>query len=156
MLKRVLKEKVNTYMLFTKFRLSVLVILSAISGYLFVGGSNFLELIYLFVGGFLVTAASNGSNQILEREVDALMKRTEKRPLPRGTISLKEAYTIVVISLILGLFILYAINLYSLLLGLLAYVIYVFLYTPMKSRSSWAVFIGAIPGAIPPMLGAIA
>ena len=75
--KRVLKEKINTYMLFTKFRLSVLVILSAVSGYLFVGGSNLLELTYLFIGGFLVTAASNGSNQIWEREVDALMKRTK-------------------------------------------------------------------------------
>ena len=156
MLKSVLKEKVSTYMLFTKFRLSVLVVLSAVSGYLFVGGSDFLELIYLFIGGFLVTAASNGSNQIWEREVDALMKRTKKRPLPRGTLSLKEAYTIVLISLLFGLVILYSINLYSLLLGLLSYVIYVFLYTPMKSRSSWAVFIGAIPGAIPPMLGAIA
>ncbi|MEJ6776321.1 MAG: heme o synthase [Crocinitomicaceae bacterium] len=150
------KGKMKNYMVFTKFRLSALVIVSALSGYLFVGGSDWSELTYLLVGGLLITAASNGSNQIWERELDRLMKRTENRPLPQGSMSIIEAYTVVVFSLITGTALLLLINLPSALLGLLAYVLYVFAYTPMKRISPWAVFVGAIPGAIPPMLGAIA
>lgn len=149
-------SKVKSYMSFTKFRLSALVIISALSGYLFVGGSDSLELTYLLVGGLLVTAASNGSNQIWEREYDILMKRTANRPLPTGEMSIKEAYAVVIVCLIAGTAMLYMINLYSALLGLLAYISYVFMYTPMKRKSPWAVFVGAIPGAIPPFLGAIA
>ncbi|MGB0915135.1 MAG: heme o synthase [Crocinitomicaceae bacterium] len=150
------KGKMKAYMVFTKFRLSALVIVSALSGYLFVGGTDMLELTYLLVGGLLVTAASNGSNQIWERELDILMKRTEKRPLPQGQMSVTEAYIVVAFCLIVGSVLLYLINIPSALLGLLAYVLYVFVYTPMKRVSPWAVFVGAIPGAIPPMLGAIA
>ncbi|MDG1146773.1 MAG: heme o synthase [Crocinitomicaceae bacterium] len=150
------KGKVKTYMVFTKFRLSALVIISALSGYLFVGGNDGLELTFLLVGGLFITAASNGANQIWERELDILMKRTEKRPLPQGEMSVNEAYIVVTVSLIVGAVLLYLINLPSVLLGLLAFVLYVFAYTPMKRISPWAVFVGAIPGAIPPMLGAIA
>lgn len=150
------KDKIKTYMVFTKFRLSALVIVSALSGYLFVGGSDWLELTYLLIGGLLVTAASNGSNQIWERDLDILMKRTEKRPLPQGHMSLTEAYAVVIFSLVVGTTLLYLINIPSAILGVLAYVLYVFVYTPMKRVSPWAVFVGAIPGAIPPMLGAIA
>jgi heme o synthase len=149
-------KKVKMYMDFTKFRLSALVIISALSGYLFVGGTDGLEITWLLVGGFLVTAASNGSNQIWERELDILMKRTEKRPLPMGTMGVNEALITVAICLLPGLWMLYQLNLESMLLGLAAYVSYVFIYTPMKRVSSWAVFVGAFPGAIPPMLGAVA
>lgn len=143
-------------MVFTKFRLSALVIVSALSGYLFVGGNNGLVITYLLVGGLLVTAASNGSNQIWERDLDKLMKRTEKRPIPQGKMSVNEGIVIVAICLIAGTALLYMINLYSALLGLLAYISYVFIYTPLKRVTPWAVLVGAIPGAIPPMLGAIA
>lgn len=149
-------SRLKTYMVFTKFRLSALVVISALSGYLFVGGNDWLELILLLVGGLLVTAASNGSNQIWEREFDILMKRTAKRPLPTGEMTVKEAYAVVIFCLVVGTTMLYIINLYSAILGLLAYISYVFMYTPMKRKSPWAVFVGAIPGAIPPMLGAIA
>lgn len=149
-------KKVKMYMDFTKFRLSALVIISALSGYLFVGGTDGLEITWLLVGGFLVTAASNGSNQIWERELDILMKRTEKRPLPMGTMGVNEALITVAVCLLPGLWMLYQLNLESMLLGLAAYVSYVFIYTPMKRISSWAVFVGAFPGAIPPMLGAVA
>jgi heme o synthase len=141
---------------FTKFRLSALVVISALSGYLFVGGSDGLEITWMMVGGFLVTAASNGSNQIWERELDRLMSRTGKRPLPMGTMSVNEGVIAVAVCLIAGLVMLYQLNLASMLLGLAAYVSYVFIYTPMKRVSPWAVFVGAFPGAIPPMLGAIA
>jgi protoheme IX farnesyltransferase len=144
------------YLVFTKFRLSFLVILSALSGYLFAGGSNLLEIFYLMVGGTLVTAASNGANQIWEKDLDIIMKRTQNRPLPRGWMSLREAYLVCAFSLVVGSILLYLINWQSAALGLLAFVSYVFVYTPLKRVSPWAVFVGAFPGAIPPFLGAIA
>jgi protoheme IX farnesyltransferase len=144
------------YLIFTKFRLSFLVILSALSGYLFAGGTDLLEIFYLLLGGTLVTAASNGANQIWERDLDSLMKRTENRPIPRGWMSLKEAYLICIFSLIIGTILLLLINWQSAALGFLAFITYVFIYTPMKRVSPWAVLVGAFPGAIPPFLGAIA
>lgn len=149
-------KKIKAYLVFTKFRLASSVILSALAGYLFADGTNGLHIFFLLVGGLLVTAASNGSNQIWERDLDKLMKRTERRPIPMGLMTVKEAYLVVIISLTIGTYLLYLINVSSALLGLLAYVSYVFMYTPMKRISPWAVFVGAIPGAIPPMLGAIA
>ena len=152
-------EKPSTlkiYLVFTKFRLSFLVILSALSGYLFAGGKDWVEITYLMLGGTLVTAASNGANQIWEKDIDKLMKRTANRPLPMAWISVKEALLICILSLLLGTYLLYLINLKSALLGLGAFVLYVFAYTPLKQITPWAVFVGAIPGAVPPLLGAIA
>lgn len=154
--KAVQPGKFKTYLIFTKFRLSSLVILSAIAGYLFAGGSDITELILLTFGGIFVTGASNGANQIWEQHLDKLMNRTNRRPLPQGWLTNKEAYSVVIVSLIIGTAMLFAINLSSALLGLFAFVSYVFIYTPMKQVSSWAVLIGAFPGAIPPFLGAIA
>jgi protoheme IX farnesyltransferase len=108
------------------------------------------------VGGTLVTAASNGANQIWEKDLDIIMKRTQNRPLPRGWMSLNEAYLVCAFSLVVGSILLYLINWQSAALGLLAFFSYVFVYTPMKRVSPWAVFVGAFPGAIPPFLGAIA
>lgn len=149
-------SKFRAYLVFTKFRLASLVVLSALSGYLFAGGNDGLEIFYLLVGGMLVTAASNGSNQIYEKDLDKLMKRTENRPIPKGLMSLSESYLIVIVCLIVGLAMLYQLNLYSALLGLAAFVSYVFMYTPLKRVTPWAVLVGAFPGAIPPMLGAVA
>jgi len=148
--------KLKSYLIFTKFRLSSLVILSALSGYLFAGGTDGLTITYLMIGGLLVTAASNGANQIWERDLDKLMKRTEKRPIPMDQMSLTEAYVVVISCLVIGSGLLFLINLYSALLGLAAFISYVFIYTPLKRVTPWAVFVGAFPGAIPPMLGAIA
>ncbi len=150
------KDKLRSYLVFTKFRLSALVVISALSGYLFVGGNDGHIIYLLMVGGSLVTAASNGSNQIWEREIDLLMKRTEVRPLPQKRMSLTEAYIIVVVCLLVGTYMLYQINFKSALLGFCAYIAYVFIYTPMKRVSPWAVFVGAFPGAVPPLLGAVA
>lgn len=151
-----MSSKIKQYASFTKFRLSFLVVVSALSGYLFNHGSDSYQIFLLMVGGMLVTAASNGSNQIWEKEFDSLMKRTANRPLPTKEMSLNEAYFVVIFCLILGLSMLALLNFPSFALGLLAYILYVFIYTPMKRKSSWAVFIGAFPGAIPPMLGAVA
>ena len=146
----------KNFLLFTKFRLSFLVVLSALSGYLFAGGKDIQIIVFLLLGGAFVTAASNGANQILEKDLDKLMNRTSNRPIPTGKLSIKSAYIIVVCLLIIGTILLYLINLKSALLGFAGFVSYVFLYTPLKTRTPWAVFVGAFPGAIPPLLGAIA
>lgn len=146
----------KSYMQFTKFRLSFLVIISALSGYLFVGGADPLVLLKLSFGGFLVTAASNGINQLLEIMQDSLMKRTQNRPLVTQTIKTKTGLFVSLICLILGSLLLFSINIPSFLLGIGAFVSYSFIYTPLKGKTPWAVFVGAFPGAIPPMLGAIA
>ena len=153
---RTFGQTIKTYLVFTKFRLSSLVILSALSGYLFADGNNLVEITELLIGGLLVTAASNGSNQIWERQLDLLMKRTSQRPLPQGQMSVKEGLLIVGLCLVTGTLLLLDINLASGLLGLTAFVSYVFIYTPLKRITPWAVFVGAFPGAIPPMLGAVA
>lgn len=149
-------NKFKTYIVFTKFRLSFLVVLSALSGYLFADGTDLVVIAKLLIGGMLVTAASNGSNQIWERHLDKLMQRTHRRPIPMGHMSVREGIIVVSFCLIVGTYLLYLINLYSALLGLAAFVTYVFVYTPLKRVTPWAVFVGAFPGAIPPMLGAIA
>tara|TARA_B100001287_G_scaffold197138_1_gene166785 strand:- start:6420 stop:7322 length:903 start_codon:yes stop_codon:yes gene_type:complete len=152
-IKQTLYQKI---LVFTKFRLSFLVVLSALTGYLFAGGSDYVEITYLMLGGSFVTAASNGANQIWERDIDKLMARTKNRPLALGIMSLNFAYFIVIVLLIIGSILLYKINLKCMILGFSAFVSYVFIYTPMKSKSAWAVLVGAFPGAIPPFLGAIA
>lgn len=149
-------SKSKAYLSFTKFRLSFLVVVSALSGYLFAGGHDGLQICYLLVGGMLVTAASNGSNQIWERDLDKLMKRTQSRPLPQNNMSIRESYIVVILCLSLGVALLWQLNVSTALLGLLSYVLYVFIYTPLKQITPWAVFVGAIPGAMPPMLGVIA
>jgi protoheme IX farnesyltransferase len=143
-------------MLFTKLRLSFLVILSAAAGYLFAGGELDLDLLYLVLGGIFVTGASNGMNQILERNLDAMMARTKNRPLPSGRMKLPEAYGIVIGLILVGSALMYMINLKAFLWSFISFLIYSFVYTPLKLKTSWAVFIGAIAGAFPPFIGAIA
>lgn len=148
--------KIRDIAMLMKLRLAFLVVLSAVSGWFFANGSFDFNFIYLVLGGFLITGASNGFNQIIERDIDAKMKRTANRPLPTGRMSVKTAYIISTISAVLGLIFLFQLNFYAGILGFLALFMYVFLYTPLKRLSPWAVFVGAFPGAIPPMLGAVA
>lgn len=149
-------SKVKDYVMLLKLRLSFLVVLSAVSGYFFAGGSFGINFIYLVIGGFSITGASNGFNQIIERDIDKKMPRTSNRPLATGRMSVTEALISSFAFAIIGLVLLYQINFYSAVLGLLSLFMYVFLYTPLKRISPWAVFVGAFPGAIPPMLGAVA
>lgn len=146
-------NKIKAYISFTKFRLSMLVILSALSGYLFAEGNDPFEIVYLMAGGLLVTAASNGSNQIWERELDKLMKRTSGRPIPQGVMSVTEGFIIVAFCLITGLILLSFLNFQSVVLGFSAYASYVFLYTPLKRVTPWAVFVGAFQEQFLPCLG---
>lgn len=149
-------NKLKAYLVFTKFRLAFTVLISAVLGYIFNEGHSWIDGTLLFFGGALVTCAANGSNQIWEREVDALMNRTNKRPLVTGEMSVREAYLVVIFSLVLGTVLLGMINYLCAILGVISYISYVFIYTPMKLKTPWAVFVGAFPGALPPMIGAIA
>ena len=143
-----------------KLRLSSLVVVSSVLGYLLaINGNSFssFALVILIIGGVLVTGASNGFNQIIERDTDALMVRTKDRPMPNNRLSVLEAILICSIMGALGIFLLYFfLNPLSGILATLALFSYVALYTPLKKISPWAVFVGAFPGAIPPMLGWVA
>ena len=107
-------------------------------------------------GGFFLVGASNGFNQIIEKERDALMDRTKNRPIPLGKISLKSAFFICLIMIVSGIALLYLINFRTAFFGLISALIYIFIYTPLKTRTPLCVFFGAIPGAIPFMLGWVA
>jgi protoheme IX farnesyltransferase len=143
-----------------KFRLASLVVFSAVLGYVLatgVSGIDWTTLTALIIGGFLVTGGSNGLNQYIERESDKLMTRTQDRPLPTGRLEPITALIFSSLVGILGLAILwYFTNVNAFILGLAALVSYAFIYTPMKKKSPWAVFVGAFPGAVPPMLGWVA
>lgn len=151
-------SKFSDYLLFMKLRLSTLVVMSAAICFLLASDQpDFGKLCFLILGGFLVTASSNGFNQIIERHLDKLMARTANRPLPTERMSINEAYVLALLTGVSGILILwYFMNPLSGLLGMLALFLYVVVYTPLKQKTPFAVFVGAFPGAIPPMLGWIA
>lgn len=149
--------RLKSYAELMKLRLSSLVVLSAILGYLLGPGAIIpFQVLLLCLGGFLITGASNAFNQIWERDLDKLMIRTQNRPLPLGKITVFESVLVGVLLGITGVFILWLINDTCAVLGILALVLYVAVYTPLKTITPLAVFVGAIPGSIPPMLGFIA
>lgn len=143
-----------------KLRLASLVVVSAVLGYgmgVPIGGFSIVNALLLTVGGLLVTGASNALNQVIEVEQDSLMSRTAERPLVRRSMSMTEATVAALLAGAVGTFILWdTFGPLTGILGLLSLFMYVALYTPMKRFSSWAVFVGAFPGAFPPMLGYVA
>ncbi len=153
----VLSAKIKDYAAFAKLRLASLVVFSALCGYLMAADKvNWGELVLLLLGGFLVTGSSNGFNQVIEREPDALMKRTQNRPLPQNRMTVSEALVVASIMGLAGIIMLYLINPLSALLGIIALVLYTAVYTPLKKETPFSVFVGAFPGAVPPMLGYVA
>jgi len=141
----------------TKFRLSVSVVFSSLAGYLLAAETvQFNTLLMLAVGGYFMVGASNVFNQIVERDPDKLMKRTKNRPLPAGRMSVTTAMIIGVLLTIFGLAILYTINPKTAMFGAISIFLYISVYTPLKPITPLAVFAGAIPGAIPFMLGWVA
>ena len=143
------------YALLGKPRLSTLVVISAV--FCFVLGSNELDaekVWWLVAGGFLVTMSSNAFNQIIERDLDKLMDRTRNRPLPDGRLSVVQATVFAVLTGLFGTLILwFKMNPLSGVLGFSALLLYSLVYTPLKRKTPFAVFVGAFPGAMPPMLG---
>lgn len=154
-----LAARFQSYYQLTKFRLSFLVAFSAGMGYMLAvnGVINWLAFFVFYLSAFLVTVSSNIINQIIEIDTDALMDRTKNRPLPTGRLSISEAAVLAFIAGFVGLSLLVVFfNITAALLALISLLLYGFLYTPMKVKSPVAVFIGAIPGAMPPMIGWIA
>jgi len=157
-MKAIKNSKVRDYAQFIKMRLASLVVFSAAIG--FVIGSHTVDwkkMLLLVLGGFLVTGSSNGFNQIIEKNLDKLMHRTYLRPLPQERMSTSESYILAIIMGITGISILWIfMNPLSGILGLVALILYTAVYTPLKRFTPFAVFVGAFPGAIPPMLGYVA
>lgn len=140
-----------------KHRLSLSVVFSSVASYLIAFEVfSLYTLLLLILGGFFVVGASNGFNQIIERNRDALMERTLNRPLPTGALSVKQALIVCIILSFLGLTMLYIINFRTAFFGFISMIIYLALYTPLKPITPLSVFFGAIPGAIPFMLGWVA
>jgi protoheme IX farnesyltransferase len=141
----------------TKLRLSVSVVFSSVAGYLLGAAEvDFMILLLLCIGGYCMVGASNVYNQIMERDLDSLMDRTKNRPIPAGRMSIAAALSIAVILTIVGITVLYSINPQTAMFGAISIFIYVFLYTPLKTKTPLSVFVGAFPGAIPFMLGWVA
>ncbi len=141
----------------TKLRLSVSVVFSSVAGYLLGAAEvDFMILLLLCIGGYCMVGASNVYNQIMERDLDTLMDRTKNRPIPAGRMSIAAALSIAVILTIVGISVLYSINPQTAMFGAISIFIYVFLYTPLKTKTPLSVFVGAFPGAIPFMLGWVA
>jgi protoheme IX farnesyltransferase len=152
-------SRLKDYGLLIKFRLSSLVVFSAAMGFLLAsqGSVNWSRFFLLIIGGFFVTGSSNGFNQIIERNLDKLMDRTSGRPLPDKRISVNEALIVSCLLGISGIYILWQyMNPLSGFLGLFALLSYTLAYTPLKRITPFSVFVGAIPGAIPAMLGYVA
>ncbi len=156
-LSRFLKQKLNDYKLLVKFRLSLLVVFSAFITFL-IGSSviSFQALLILSLGGFMVTGAANALNQVFEKDYDKLMKRTSNRPVAAGRMEVAEAVLLSGLMSVSGLLLLATFNAETAFLGALSLLSYAFIYTPMKRVSPVAVWIGAIPGALPMAIGWVA
>ena len=141
----------------TKMRLALSVVFSSLAGYLLgVETVDFKTLILLAFGGYFMVGASNAFNQIIEKDLDALMDRTKNRPISAGRMSVTTAFIIACIFTLLGIIILYTINKQTAMFGAISLFLYTCVYTPLKTKTPLAVFVGAIPGAIPFMLGWVA
>jgi protoheme IX farnesyltransferase len=144
----------------TKARLAVSVVFSSIAGFM-LGISNihsldWMILLKLTIGGYCMVGASNAFNQVIEKELDALMDRTRNRPVPSKRMTPNAALTIAFLLTIIGIVLLYTINEKTAMFGAISIFIYTCVYTPLKTITPLAVFVGAFPGAIPFMLGWVA
>ena len=149
--------KVKDYMMLIKFSLSFMVVFSAVISYLLapkVVEYDWLQIILLFIGGMLVTGSANAVNQVVEKDTDALMMRTSKRPVAAGRMQPAEGWAFAIVTVAAGVFILgYFFNWLSAGLALFSWFVYAYLYTPLKKVSSVSVLLGAVPGALPCLIG---
>ena len=141
-----------------KLRLTFLVVFSASISFLIGtdGDIHWINWIKLIIGGFLVTSAANGFNEIIEKDLDKLMARTADRPLPSGRMNNGQALVLSLLMGISGTYLLGSLNLLTGILSVFSILFYAFIYTPLKQKSPIAVFVGAIPGALPPLIGYVA
>ena len=161
-----MKEFISDFSKLIKFRLTFLVVFSASVTFLIgskiqidrgiAEGINWGNWLILIVGGFLVTGAANCFNEIIEKDLDKLMNRTKDRPMPSGRMTTGQGLVLGLIMGILGTWLLGKLNLETGLISVFSILLYAFAYTPLKQKSPIAVFVGAIPGALPPLIGYIA
>ena len=141
----------------TKARLAVSVVFSSVAGY-FLGAYqiDLVSLLLLAFGGYCMVGASNAYNQVIEKDLDALMNRTKNRPIPAGRMSVNKAMGIAITLTALGIVALYMLSPKTAMFGAISIFLYTSVYTPLKTITPLAVFVGAFPGAIPFMLGWVA
>lgn len=155
-----MREFISDFKKLIKLRLTMLVVFSASICFLIAQqnqeGIQWKQWIILIIGGFLVTSAANGFNEIIEKDLDKLMSRTADRPLPSGNMSTGQALVLSLLMAIFGTYLLGSINLTTGLLSVFSILFYAFIYTPLKRVGTIAVFMGAIPGALPPLIGYVA
>jgi len=152
-------SKVKDYFQLIKFTLSFMVVFSCVTCYLLAPNVTFdlLSVLVLFTAGMLIAGSANAINQAVEKDTDALMKRTANRPVASGRMNENEAFTFAVITGFSGVFIMWQwFNLSSALIGLFSLFLYAFIYTPLKKVNSIAVLVGAFPGALPCLIGWVA
>lgn len=151
-----LRERALAYLELTKPRIAILLVLSSAAGFYMASSTGFEPLLFVhaMVSITLLAFGVSTLNQYIERQIDPLMERTAERPLPTGRVTPNEALVFGVVQCILAeVYLLVAVNALTALLGLVVIVGYVFLYTPMKTRTSLSTVVGAIPGAMPPLMG---
>jgi protoheme IX farnesyltransferase len=152
----IIRSKLKDYQQLMKFTLSFTVVFSSVVSYLMVPGIEFdiLSVLLLFAGGMLVTGAANAINQIVEKDTDAKMKRTATRPVASGRMHIDEAATFSVLAAVFGIFIIGLwFNWMAAGIAAFSLFLYGFIYTPLKKVHSISVLIGAIPGALPCLIG---
>jgi protoheme IX farnesyltransferase len=150
-------SKIKDYLQLVKLSLSIMVVFSSVISYLLapkIVEYEWVMIGLLFAGGMLVTGSANAINQVVEKDTDAMMKRTAKRPIASGRMSVEEGWAFAIITGALGVFILgYYFNWLSAGLAAFSLFLYAFIYTPLKKINSIAVLVGAIPGALPCLIG---
>jgi len=151
-------SKFSGFLKLTKFRLGGLVVFSAVITYLtVVTNIDWKQLLALSLGGFLVTSAANGFNQVIEKDLDKLMERTKNRPMPTEVLSTTEAIVFCALAGIAGTILLWIYtNPLCGILGFVSIILYALAYTPLKRKTPFSVFVGAFPGALPTMIGGVA
>ena len=151
-------SKFSGFVRLTKFRLGALVVFSAVITYFTVAESvHWMQILALGLGGFLVTSAANGFNQIIEKDLDKLMNRTKERPMPTEVLSVNEAFIFCTLFGISGTILLWVYtNPLCGILGFISIVLYALVYTPLKRKTPFSVFVGAFPGALPTLIGGVA
>jgi len=149
-------KKIKDYLQLIKPSLSIMVVFSSVMCYLLVPGVvyNWIMILLLFAGGMLVTGSANAINQVVEKDTDAVMKRTAKRPVASGRMTVEEGWGFAILTGAAGVFILgYYFNWLAAGLAAFSLFLYAFIYTPLKKVSAIAVFVGAFPGALPCLIG---
>lgn len=154
----IIYSKARAFLKLTKFTLSALVVFSAIITFFTVAETfKWQQILAICLGGFMVTAAANGFNQIIEKDLDTLMNRTRLRPIPTGNLTVTQAFLFCALFGITGTVLLWIYtNPLCGIIGFISIVLYALVYTPLKRVTPFSVFIGAIPGALPTLIGAIA